>query len=500
MIGFLIVLGIALYFIVRYQVAPITQTPAWLLWFVLMIPAFILGIWEFFDREAQGIPPLLLGLSLVVSSITYLSLVQAGRKPPVAAQGSTPLEGSLAEKSTQPDKPVKLIDPEEEQQLQNCFPWSIYYLQNIDHRPQAVICRGQLRAEPAAAYDTIQGNIKQQFGDRFLVIFQNSQPKQPYFAIVPNPHQYQRAQQSPLELMTILSLMLATLITTTFAGLMMAQPNLNPQQVFQTPELLKQGLPYGLGLMAILGIHEMGHYLAARVYQLKASLPFFIPYPFFLSASFFLGTFGAFIQVRSPIPNRKTLFDIGIAGPLAGLAISLPLLLFGLHHSALVSLPAPDNSIPTDAFDPKSSLLFFLISRAILGGQLTASQGLDLHPLAIAGGLGLLITALNLMPVGQLDGGHIVQAMYGQRTARLVGQISRMLVLILAIVQQPILFLWALILIFMPVVNQPALNDVCELDDKRDFLGLFALTLLLVIILRAPNSLVDLLSTANPLP
>lgn len=491
MIGFLVVLGIALYFIVRYQVAPITQTPAWLLWFVLMIPAFILGIWEYFEGNVQGIPLPLLVISLVISAITYISLVQVGRKNMV------PVAKNPTEK---PAKPIKLIDSEEEQQLQNCFPWSIYYLQNIDHRPQAVICRGQLRAEPAAAYDTIQSNIKQQFGDRFLVIFQNSLPNQPYFAIVPNPHQHQSVKQPPLELLTIFGLMVITLITTAFAGLVMEQPDITPTLVLETPELLKVGLPYGFALMAILGIHEMGHYLTARFYQLKATLPFFIPYPFFLSSFFFLGTFGAFIQVRSPIPNRKTLFDVGIAGPLAGLVISLPILWFGLAHSTLVSLPPSEETFPTNAFDPKISLVFFLISRAILGGQLDASHGIDLHPMAIAGGLGLLITALNLMPVGTLDGGHIVQAMYGQRTARLVGQISRMLLLILAVVQQPILFLWALILIFMPVVNQPALNDVCELNDVRDGLGLFALAILLAIILRAPLSLVDLLATTNPLP
>lgn len=493
MIGFLIILGIALYLIVRYQVAPITQTPAWLLWFVLMIPAFILGIWEYLDGDVQGIPMSLLVISLVVSAITYISLVQVGRKTAVAPEGETDGEPK------KPPKPVKLIDTQEEQMLQNCFPWSTFYLQNIDHRPQAVICRGQLRAEPADAYEEIQGNIKQQFGDRFLVIFQNSLPDTPYFAIVPNPHQHQRAKQTPVELLTMAGLLVATLFTTAFAGVVMERPDMTLDVLFETPNLLKVGLPYGLALMAILGVHEMGHYVTAKYYKLKATLPYFIPYPFFLTSSFFLGTFGAFIQVRSPMPNRKTLFDVGIGGPLAGLVITLPLLVMGLSQSELVTLPPSEEVLPTDAFDPKISLLFFLIARAIFGADLAANQGIDLHPFAIAGGIGLLVTALNLMPVGQLDGGHIVHAMYGQRKAMIVGQISRILLLLLAIVQQPLLFLWALILIFMPAVNQPALNDVCELDNTRDFLGLAALAILIAIILRAPTSLVDLL-TANPLP
>ena len=492
MIGFLIILGIALYLIVRYQVSPITQTPAWLLWFVLMIPAFILGIWEAFDGDLQNIPLEWVILSLLVSAIMYISLVQVGRKP-------LPTPDPEATKPTE-KKSVRLIDGQEEQQLQNCFPWSTFYLQNIDHFPQAVICRGQLRAEPEAAYAQIQANVQEQFGDRFLVSFQTSMPDQPFFAIVPNPHRQTKDRQSPMELITMAGLMFATILTTAFAGLVMEQPQITPELVFQTPTLLKTGLPYGLALMAILGCHEMGHFIAAKRYQLRATLPFFIPYPFFIPSSFFLGTFGAFIQVRSPMPNRKTLFDVGISGPIAGLMITVPLLIVGLTQSSLVSLPPPEETFITDAFDPKISFLFFLIARLIFGAELTANQGIDLHPFAIAGGIGLLVTALNLMPVGQLDGGHIVHAMYGRRTAIIVGQISKFLLLILSFVQQPLLFLWAIILLFMPSVSQPALNDVSELDNTRDLLGLAVLVLLLMIILRAPVALADVLSSTNPLP
>ncbi|MEM9137642.1 MAG: site-2 protease family protein [Cyanobacteria bacterium P01_F01_bin.42] len=489
MIIFLAILGVVLYFIVQYQVAPITQTPVWLLWFVLMIPAFVLGIWGSMAGDIQDIPLFLVIISLIVSSITYISLVQAGRKA-----------APEPEAETSESKPVRLIDSQEEKQLQNCFSWSTFYLQNIDHFPQAVICRGQLKTEPESAYAQVQKNISKQFGDRFLVSFQNSLPDQTFFAIVPNPHRRQRARQSPMEILLALGLMLATVITTAFAGLVMDQPQTTPAAVAQTPELLRVGLPYSLALMAILGVHELGHYCTARFYRLKASLPFFIPYPFFAPSSFFLGTFGAFIRVRSPMPDRKTLFDVGIAGPIAGLVVALPLLVFGLDQSTLVTLPSSEETFSTDAVDPKISLLFFLLARLICGSELTASQGLDLHPLAIAGGLGLLITALNLIPVGQLDGGHIVHAMYGRRTALIVGQVSRLLLLVLSFVQQPILFLWAIILMFMPAVSQPALNDVSELNNGRDVLGLLALVLLVVIILRAPVSLVDLLASTNPLP
>ncbi|MCM1981466.1 site-2 protease family protein [Lyngbya confervoides] len=484
----LFVLGFTLYLIVRYRVAPITQTPAWLLWFVLMIPAFIMGIWTVLYGDSQSLPQGLLVVSFVFSALSYILLVQAGRKPTPSAN---PDQEKAPGITPEPSKPKKVLDSQEESQLQHCFPWSIYYLQKIDYRPQAVICRGQLRSDPAVAYQTIRENIQGQFGERFLILFQSNQPDQPYFALVPNPQRQRQGQSQGMQYAIVALLLVTTLLTTTLAGLSMAQPDLDPQQLIKTPTLLQQGLPYGLALMAILGVHEMGHFLAARYYRLKASLPFFIPSPFFL------GTFGAFIQVRSPIPNRRTLFDVGIAGPLAGLLATLPFLLWGLVHSEVVPVPTSETALPTQAFDPKASFLFFLFCKVIYGAQLGLEQRIDLHPVAIAGGLGLLVTALNLMPVGQLDGGQMVHAMFGQRQAALIGHVSRLLLLLLSLIQ-PSLLLWSIFLLFMPVVSQPALNDVCELNDARDLLGLVSLALLLAIILPMPTGLASFFALAHP--
>ncbi|MDD1429169.1 site-2 protease family protein, partial [Dolichospermum sp. ST_sed9] len=124
--------------------------------------------------------------------------------------------------------------------------------------------------------------------------------------------------------------------------------------------------------------------------------------------------------------------------------------------------------------------------------ELTAKSAIDLHPVAVAGFLGLIVTALNLMPVGQLDGGHIVHAMFGQRTAVIIGQIARLLLLMLSFIREEFL-LWAIILLFVPLVDEPALNDVTELDNKRDFLGLISMALLLLIVLPLPQFLAHLL-------
>jgi membrane-associated protease RseP (regulator of RpoE activity) len=238
--------------------------------------------------------------------------------------------------------------------------------------------------------------------------------------------------------------------------------------------------------MTILGVHESGHYFTAIAHRIRTTLPYFIPVPLFL------GTFGAFIKIRSPIPNRKALFDIGIAGPLSGLIVTLPILAWGLANSQVVPIPDQPDGLNITALKPQISILLLLFSKIALGSALTVETAIQMHPVAIAGFLGLIVTALNLMPVGQLDGGHIVHAMFGQRTGAIIGQVTRLLVLLLSWVQ-PDLLPWAILLFFMPVVDEPALNDVSELDSRRDLLGFLALGLLLLIILPAPQLLNQLL-------
>jgi len=253
------------------------------------------------------------------------------------------------------------------------------------------------------------------------------------------------------------------------------------------PSMLLQGLPYSLALIAILGMHESGHYLAAKFYKIRTTLPYFIPVPFFL------GTFGAFIQMRSPIPNRRALFDISIAGPFAGLIAIVPLLIWGLDHSTIVPLSQKSGMLNFDSFSPQFSLLMTLLSKLTLGAALNAETAINLHPVAVAGYLGLIVTAFNLMPVGQFDGGHIVHAMFGQKASMAIGQFARICMLLLSFLEQGLL-LWAIILFLTPLSDEPALNDVSELDNRRDFLGLLAIGLLLIILLPAPKILVQWLN------
>jgi membrane-associated protease RseP (regulator of RpoE activity) len=488
----LILLGITLYFIVQYSVARVTSTPWWILWLVLMAPAFLIAVWTLTHRSTQNMPLALLIGAFALSSITYFMLLSLNPRKEPSLQPPSSQEGADPETASQQiSQVVNLLNAEEQGRLQNCFPWSLYYLQNIDYRPQAVICRGQLRSEPDKAYQNIQKNIQAEFGDRFLVIFQMGAMDQPFFALVTNPHGKRSEKTQPITRPGLaLGLLVATLVTTTLAGVTLANPNWE-NVVTQNPAIVLQGLPYALALILILGCHELGHYFAARFYKIKTTLPYFIPVPFFL------GTLGAYIQMRIPAPNRKGLFDVGIAGPLAGLVITLPLLLWGLFQSQVVPLPEKPSFLTPD---PKFSILFSVICRLVFGNALTPNVGIELHPVALAGLLGLVITALNLMPVGQLDGGHIVHAMYGQRTSVIVGRITQFVVLLLAFVYPVVWSLWALILILMPIMDEPALNDVSELDNKRDVLGLLTLGLLLCIVLPVPNGLEQFLFAANPSP
>jgi membrane-associated protease RseP (regulator of RpoE activity) len=482
---FLLLLGLATYLMVQRSVANITRTPVWLLWLVLMTPALILSGWTVIYGAKQPPPPLLIIWPSIICLLLYWLLFQWGRRAPRDPQTEPQaIESQSAIHPTAEPVPVRPIEPTEETQLRNCFPWSVYYIQNIEYRPQAVICRGQIRTTPTRAYQQIKANIEAQFGDRFLLIFQEGFNGKPFFVLVPNTQAAKNASQP--EQVTrpglALFLLVATLVTTTLVGATIA--GFDPQQLASDPITLLQGLPYALGLMTILGIHELGHYLTARYYKIRATLPYFIPLPFFL------GTFGAFIQMRSPIPNRRALFDVSIAGPIAGFVVTLPLLIWGLANSEVVPMSDQTGLLNPEALNPKYSILLALVAKLALGSELTATSAINLHPIAIAGFLGLIVTALNLMPVGQLDGGHIVHAMFGQRTAMVIGQISRLLLLLLSLVQSGF-FVWAIILLFIPLIDEPALNDVTELDNGRDILGLMAMALLVIIVLPLPQAIAN---------
>ena len=243
---------------------------------------------------------------------------------------------------------------------------------------------------------------------------------------------------------------------------------------FTADDVLNGALYFALPLMAILGTHEMGHYVVARRHGVAASLPFFIPMP--LPP---LGTFGAFISMRDPIPDNKALMDIGFAGPIAGFVVAVPVTLLGLHLTNVVGQPIPTDE--SGLVDLGTSLLF----GAFL--QLVPTSGdFLLHPTALAGWAGLLVTFLNLLPAGQLDGGHISRAMFGS-ASRHIGIGVLVLMAVLAVWKG--YFGWVvfvLLILFLGINHPPPLNDVSRLTRKRWVVGAMAFLMLAVTFTTAP--------------
>lgn len=374
------------------------------------------------------------------------------------------------------------------EQLRGCFPWTSFYLQKVEYRPQAIICRGNLRSDPADAYACVRANVERTFGRRFLVVLQEGFAGKPFFALVPNPAARRPAQEEVKESPVLpLILLVCTLFTTMVAGAVAAGTPLEALMLGHLvthPQVLGAGIPYALTLVGILGCHELARYGAARWHRQPVSWPYFIPVPFAL------GTFGAFLRLKGPVPNRRTLFDISLAGPLTGGVVALICLLWGLGFSVAVAAPVPDPSMPPLMsfwqVDPTLSVVLGILAKVALGSQLQPGQFIDLHPMAFAAWMGLVVISLNLMPIGQLDGGHLVHAVYGQLMGANVGRITRLLVLLLALTIQPWLWIWALLLFFVPSADEPALDDVTELDEGRDVLGLLVLTFLVLLILPMP--------------
>ena len=290
------------------------------------------------------------------------------------------------------------------------------------------------------------------------------------------------------------ALFLLTFLTTTFAGIVIAAPEINvPEPVASgvlgyilyvpdyylrivaallsfaslNPHVFAEGIAFSAALLTILTAHEMGHYLACRYYGVSATLPFFIPAP----PLFLAGTFGAFIKMKSPIPSRRALFDIGLAGPLAGFVMLLPIAVVGIL--TLQSAPSP---VGTGAIIFNDPLLLRIIAR-ITGRNLLDAQP---NPYYMAAWIGLLVTSLNLMPVGQLDGGHGTFAGLGPRAHKLLGRLAFVTMAAIALLGyfwhgSPSGFLFTILLAIMLKVRHPTPDQMEPLGTARIIVAIVTL-------------------------
>jgi Zn-dependent protease len=234
------------------------------------------------------------------------------------------------------------------------------------------------------------------------------------------------------------------------------------------------GVPYAISIMLILGAHELGHYFAARYHKTAASLPYFLPMPFGL-----FGTFGAAIRLREPMRNRKVLFDIGASGPLAGLFFAIPILLIGLATSHV--------GLSLGGLVEGNSIAYALAKLAVFGEFLPSPDGRDVfvNQMAWAGWTGLLITGLNLIPVGQLDGGHILYALVGRFAKFLYYPLMGGL-LILTLTLSPQLLLFVLLLVVFGNLHAIPLNDITPLNPSRKVLAVICLIIFVMMFVPVP--------------
>jgi membrane-associated protease RseP (regulator of RpoE activity) len=289
-----------------------------------------------------------------------------------------------------------------------------------------------------------------------------------------------------------------TILTTVLAGIMLAAPELpivdpplarpidyllyipiayirSLEQLFNyvllNHSVAWRGVSFSGSLLAVLFSHEMGHYFACRYYGVDATLPFFIPAP----PLFLAGTFGAFIKIRSAIPTRRSLFDIGLAGPLAGFIVAVPLAIAGI---LTLQPPLPAGSGITFN-DP---LLFKLLARAL---HVQLEPNSPINPFYMAAWIGLLVTSLNLMPVGQLDGGHGTFALFGATAHKLIGRLALFIMAILAVLGfwlhgSPSGFLYVVLLAIMLRIRHPQPEVFEELDGKRILIAIVTLLVFLL--------------------
>lgn len=331
-----------------------------------------------------------------------------------------------------------------------------------------VVFNGNLRGDLEKTFETLSTRLTEKIGDRYRLFLIENQASRPTVVVLPSSNDPKPLTRGQTFL--AIGLFLATVATCLeTAGI------LQGFDFYGAPERYREVLPLGLGLMAILLVHELGHWFMARRHDVKLSLPFFFP-------TWQIGSFGALTNFQSILKNRNVLFDVAIAGPAAGGLLSLSILIGGL----LLSNDSSQFKVPTTFFE--GSILVGTLARVILGSAVK-SDIVPVNPMVILGWLGLVITAINLMPAGRLDGGRIVQAIYGRKVA---GRATTATLIVLAIVSlvNPLALYWAIVIVFLERnLERPSLNELTEPDDTRAALGLLSLFLMVAVLLPLTPSL-----------
>ncbi|MFA6979402.1 MAG: site-2 protease family protein [Ignavibacteriaceae bacterium] len=299
-------------------------------------------------------------------------------------------------------------------------------------------------------------------------------------------------------------LFLLTLFTTTVAGYEWVRGFSNRMEFTE----LVYGIPYSLSILFVLGSHEFGHFFAAKIHKVRATLPYFIPFPSIMGFLNF-GTLGAVIKIKSPIPSKKALFDIGVAGPIAGFVASMILIIYGFTHlpgkEYLLQIH-PDYDLPTYGKNGLAlifgdSLLFSFLREVFTSSKdfIPPMSEIYHYPYLCVGWFGFFVTAMNLIPVGQLDGGHVVYALFGEKKQYAISSIAMIFLIVFGVAGIIISYFeiplnigwsgwlfWAVILFFVIKIKHPPIYDDVELDWKRKTIGYLTIAIFILCFIPAP--------------
>lgn len=360
------------------------------------------------------------------------------------------------------------IPSEDLTQLEGIFGIDTFFRTDTVPYEQGAIFRGNLRGEAKATIEKLTTLAEARVGDAYRLFLIQDPSGRPVVVVLPKASELKPL--SPVRKAFAVLLGIATFLTCLEAsGILLGF------DLLSTPERWLDALPYALGTAAVLISHEIGHGLMAQRLEVKLSWPFFLP-------TWNIGSFGALTRIESVLPDRSALFDIAFSGPAAGGLLSFGMLLTGL----VLSHPGSQFQIPVEFF--QGSVLVGVLAKGVLGSVLSEPL-VDIHPLTIVGWLGLVITALNVLPAGQLDGGRIVQAIYGRKTAGRATVIT-LIVLVIASLANPLALYWAALILFLQRNSErPAREELTEPDDARAALGLLALFLTLSVLLPLTPSL-----------
>ncbi|WP_017315960.1 site-2 protease family protein [Mastigocladopsis repens] len=454
---------------------------AWLQSVVLIAPWLL-----FFGLFAAGIYINIVGILflLVASAGVYIFLgrqLRAAGQDAILRQRATQrleadssLQASPTDNSNAPEGSAQLkievlpIPEEDLNIIKGIFGIDTFFTTETIGYQEGAIFKGNLRGEPEAVHNRLTTSLQERLGDKYRLFLVENTDGRPVVIVLPS-----RNDPRPMTLaqkVFAVILLVGTIATSLEAGGLLLNFDF-----FTNPERFPEVLPISAGVLAVLVAHEIGHWLLARRHQIRLSLPYFLP-------AVQIGSFGAITRFESFLPNRKVLFDIALAGPAAGGILSLFMLVTGLllsHKGSLFQLP-------NEFFS--GSILVGTLARVILGSALH-SPVVNVHPLVVIGWLGLVITALNLMPAGQLDGGRIVQAIYGRKTAGRA-TLATLIVLGLVSLGTSLAMYWAIVILFLQRdLERPSLNEITEPDDARAALGLLALFLMVATLLPLTSGL-----------